>query len=140
MRFWRFIGEWFVTSVAIWVTTLIVPGIILNAFPTDAAWGAAPWNFLGPLAIVGLAYAIVNHTIGTIVRIIAIPFKILTLGIFALFVNGFLLWLTGELFSHVGWGLAITDFWAAFWGAIVLGILLWLLNLVSGRSERHNSH
>lgn len=137
MKFWRFLAEWFVTCAAIWVTTVLVHGITVHAIPGDAALGGDPWNVLVPLAAVGLIYSVINHTIGTVVRILATPFTILTLGILALFINGFLLWLTGKFFGAVGWGLSVTDFWAAFWGAIVLGIIMWLLNITIMRSTRN---
>ncbi len=75
------------------------------------------------LLLVGLIFAIVNSVVGTIVKIIAIPLYILTLGLISLIINGFLLWLTGVITENWDWGLRTGEFWLTVVAALLIGII-----------------
>lgn len=132
MRLISYLTTWITTAVAIWLTTLIVPGIDIVEISATDGW-SAPWTFLVPVFAVAAVYAIINLTLGKVVRFFATPFVMLTLGVLTLFINGALLWVTGELFNtwNLGWGLTVDGFWSAFWGAIVLGILMWVVTKIA---------
>lgn len=132
MRLFSYLTTWATTAVAIWLTSLIVPGIHIESMSETDGW-TKPWTFLVPVALVALVYAIINVTLGKIVKFFAVPFVFLTLGILTLFINGALLWATGALFKSwdLGWGLSVADFWSGFWGAIVLGILMWFVTKIA---------
>jgi putative membrane protein len=123
-RMRRFLVRLLINAVALWLTTLIVAGVQVKAYDTGA----------GPLIVtyllVALVFGIVNGVIGNLIRIVAFPLYILTLGLLALVVNALLLILVAWLTGLTGFGLIITDFWAGFWGAIVLGILSWLISII----------
>jgi putative membrane protein len=68
--------------------------------------------------------------IGNLVRIVAFPLYILTLGLIALLVNALLLLLVAWLSSLVGFGLFIDNFWSGFWGALVLALISWLIGII----------
>lgn len=51
----------------------------------------------GTAVLVAIVYGLINITLGTILKIIGIPFIIVTLGVFLLVINTFLLWLTDQL-------------------------------------------
>ncbi len=70
-----------------------------------------------------LVFGIVNGFIGTIIRVVAFPLYILTLGIISLFVNALLLWLVAVVTGWFGFGLTLESFWWTVLGALVLAIL-----------------
>ena len=80
--------------------------------------------------LVALIFGIVNGVIGNLIRIVAFPLYILTLGLIALVVNALLLLLVAWISSLIGFGLVIDSFWAGFWGALVLAIISWLIGLI----------
>src|SRR5580658_817313 len=98
----RMLLHWFVSALAVWITSRVVPG-----FYVDGAAAAL---------IAAVVIGLVNATIGLVLKIITFPLTILTLGLFWLVINGIML----ELASAVVPGFHITSFAAAFWGAIVL--------------------
>lgn len=115
------------TGVALWVVTLIVPGIrFVGAESTLAE--------VGIIFVVAVIFGLVNAVIKPIVQIISIPLYIITLGLFHIIVNALMLWITSWITEHTThWGLAIDDFWwTAIWAAIVLSIVSWLLSLITG--------
>ena len=119
------------TGVALWVVTLIVPGISFVGGDTTLARA-------GIVFVVAVIFGLVNELIKPIVQFISIPLYILTLGLIHIVINALMLWITSRITEHTThWGLYIEDFWwTAIWAAIVLSIVSWLLSLVIGSSER----
>ncbi|WP_344747508.1 phage holin family protein, partial [Streptosporangium vulgare] len=65
-----------------------------------------------------------------IIATLGCAFYILTLGLFALVVNAGLLLLTSWIAGKLSLPFHVDGFWAAFWGAIVIGLVSWLLDLI----------
>lgn len=120
----RFLFRLLVSTFALWLTTLLVSGVTIDAF------GDGNLEYVLTLLVVALIFGLVNGVIGTFIRIIAFPLYILTLGIIALFVNGLLLWMVADISTLLGFGLVIDDyFWSGILGALVLGIITWIVGL-----------
>ena len=114
MAFWV---RWLVNAAALWVATRIVPGVTYIG-------GWLP--FLG----VALIFGVVNAFIRPVAKVLTFPIIILTLGIFALVVNGLMLWLTSALSDALDLGFHVRGFWAAFFGALVVSIVSTLLSML----------
>ncbi len=119
------------TGVALWVVTLIVPGISFIGGDTTAAR-------VGIIFVVAVIFGLVNAIIKPIVQLISIPLYILTLGLIHIVINALMLWITSRITEHTThWGLYIANFWwTAIWAAIVLSIVSWLLSLVTRDAGR----
>lgn len=114
-----------INAIALWLTTLIVPGVTVTAFPPGDTL-AVVLTYL----LVALIFGVVNGVIGNFIRIVAFPVYILTLGLIALVVNALLLLLVSWISGLMGFGLVVTGFWAGVWGALVLAIISWLIGLL----------
>jgi putative membrane protein len=124
-----------VTGVALWVVTLIVPGISFVGGDTTPAR-------VGIIFVVAVIFGLVNAIIKPIVQLISIPLYILTLGLIHIVINALMLWITAWLTDNVtgGWGLHIDEFWwTAIWAAILLSIVSWLLGLLVRDAERERA-
>jgi putative membrane protein len=73
---------------------------------------------------------VINAFLKPIVKIVGCAFYILTLGLIALVVNALLLWLTSWLADKLNLPWHITGFWPAFWGAIIVSVVGWLLSIL----------
>ena len=113
-----------VNAVALWLTTLIVAGV--SVLPYDDTQLATVLTYL----LVALVFGLVNTFIGTVVRVVAFPLYVLTLGLLSLVVNALLLMLGAWVTSLFGFGLVVEDFWWGVLGALVLSIISGLLNLI----------
>ena len=119
------------TGFALWVVTLIVPGIAFVGADSTL-------QEVGIIFVVAVVFGLVNAIIKPIVQFISIPLYILTLGLIHIVINALMLWITSWITENTThWGLVIDEFWwTAIWAAIVLSIVSWLLSLVVGSSER----
>jgi putative membrane protein len=115
-----------VNAFAIWVVTLI-PALTVSviAFPP-----ADTLQFVLTLLLVAAIFAIVNTIIGTVIKILAFPIYILTLGLISLIINGFLLWLTAWLTHWWNWGLRVEDFWWGVVAALIISVINWIFGII----------
>lgn len=115
-----------INAVALWLTTVILhPHVTVVPF--------APGGTLEVVLtylLVAAVFGIVNGIIGSIVRIVALPVYILTLGLISLVVNGLLLLLAAWITGLFGFGLQVENFGWGILGALVLGILAWLIGVL----------
>jgi putative membrane protein len=128
-----------VNAVALWVATLIVPGISLSETKAGgaASVGAGDTQVSVPtiaaLLIVAVVFTLVNAVVKPIVQLLSLPLTILTLGLFLLVVNALMLMLTSWItttFQPFGAEYVVSGFWAAFFGAIVIGLVNWVLGML----------
>ncbi len=115
-------------GLALWVVSLIVPGVSFVGGDSTAAR-------VGIIFVVAVIFGLVNAVIKPIVQLLAIPLYILTLGLIHVVINALMLWITSWITEHTThWGLQVDPFWwQAIWGAIVLSLVSWgLSTLVRG--------
>jgi len=113
----RFLLRVLVSAAALGVATWVVTGITLPA--------ASGWSKAGTLLVVALIFGIINATLKPLIKVVGCAFYVLTLGLIALVVNGLLLWLT----SWIAGKLSLPFHVAGFWGAIIVGLVSWVLTL-----------
>jgi putative membrane protein len=113
------------TGFALWVVTRFVHGL-------SFVGGDTTLQRVGIVFVVAVIFGLVNAIIKPVVQFLSIPLYILTLGLFHIVVNAFMLWITARITEHTThWGLQIDHFWwTAIWAAILLSIVSWLLSLV----------
>jgi putative membrane protein len=119
-----------VSAAALGVATWVVPGIELT---TGSALKKA-----GTLIVVALIFGIINATLKPLIKTFGCAFYILTLGLVALVVNGLLLWLTSIIAGHLDLPFHVNGFWAGVWGALITGVVSWVLNLILGDKHRND--
>lgn len=108
----RFLG----TVLALYIATEVIPG-----FFVDTLYAAA---------IVAVILGIINITLKPLVFIITLPLQILTLGLFTFVVNaGFLLFVASFIEGFSLAGTFVDQFVAAFLGALIITLTLWVVDL-----------
>jgi putative membrane protein len=106
-------------AVALYVTTLLVPGI---AFTGN----------LGTLLLGGLILGIFNLIVRPIAMFLALPLLIVTLGLFYFVLNGLLLWLAAAFLP----GYSVNGLVPGIVGALVMTIANWILHLLFGKDKK----
>jgi putative membrane protein len=103
--------RWAVLTLAVWVAAAVVPGVHVHGGALTYVW-------------VALLFGLVNAFLGPILRLVALPFTLVTLGLFALVVNGVLVAITAGLSSKLDVG----GFFSAFLAALVISLISTVLN------------
>lgn len=135
----RFLLSLVGNAIALWVAALIVPGIALweTGAPHTPGGGAMGEQSTVPtltaLLVVAVVFTLVNAVVKPIVRLLSLPLTVLTLGLFLLVVNAMMLLLTSSITSALeplGVQYAVSGFWPALWGGIVVGLVNWALGVL----------
>ncbi len=104
------------TALAFIVTAWLLSGMELSGGFFGALW-------------VALLFGIINTIVGTIVRVLTLPFILLTFGLLLVLINAAMLALTDAITSH----LTIDEFWwTAIWAALLLSIITVVLDVIVG--------
>jgi putative membrane protein len=111
--------RWAVLTLAVWLAAYVVPGV-------DVKGGF--WTYVW----VALLFGLVNAILGPFLRLIALPFTLLTLGLFALVVNGVLVAITAGLSEKF----AVGGFFEAFLAALVISLVSMVLNRFTSGKRR----
>ena len=111
-----------VTGIALWVATALVPGVEAGGEGTDQVI---------TLALVAVIFGVVNAVIGPIIRVLALPLYVLTLGLIALLVNALLFWLTSVFAGALNLDFTVDGFVPAVLGALVVAIVSWAVGMLA---------
>ena len=85
---------------------------------------------IGPLLLVALIMGAVGLVVKPIVTLLSLPFVILTLGLFLLVVNAWMLMIVGWIADKADIGFQVDGFWTALLGAIIITLTESFLNAV----------
>jgi len=118
----RLLVRWAIAAIAIFVAVKFLPGLHFH-------------GSLLALAGVAVIWGLVNSLVRPVLKLLTCPLIILTLGLFTLIINAAMLMLTSWLAEGFGIRFIVDGFWAAFWGALVISIVSFLLNLLIREAE-----
>ncbi len=102
--------KWIISAIGIFLVGNYLPGIHVPDYKIALA--------------VALVLAILNVTLRPILKLISFPITLITLGLFALIVNGFVFWLVPFIVK----GFVIDSFLWAVLGAIIVSIVTGVLD------------
>jgi putative membrane protein len=115
---WLFVS-WISNAIALGVAALLLDGVDVN--------GSA-----GTLFVAALVFGVLNTILKPILKLVTLPFAIMTLGVAWFFVSLLMLWLTDLLVS----GFDIHGFGTYIWATIIV----WAVNLVVDNVFYRQSH
>lgn len=110
-----------VNGIALWVAALAVNGISLGE--EDPKLSVRLLTIL----LVALVFGIINAVVKPIVKALAFPAIMLTLGLFTLIINAAMLWLTSWFSQQVDLDFSVDNF---FWTSVIGGIVITLVSMV----------
>ncbi|PYJ29108.1 MAG: hypothetical protein DME89_04325 [Verrucomicrobia bacterium] len=106
----HFVFRWAVTTIAVMVASSVIRGI---RYDTVAA-------LIGASLLLG----ILNAFVRPFLLLLSVPLILVTLGFFILILNALLLLVVPSIVV----GFHVDGFWNAFWGAIIISIVSWILS------------
>lgn len=114
----RFIVQFLVTCLALWLASKIVTGVAFSDTPT----------LLLAAVLLGIANAIVRP----VLTFLTFPLTIITFGLFLLVVNAATIGLVAALLE----GFVVDGLWAGIGAAIVTGVVSWIAGWFIGGERR----
>jgi putative membrane protein len=117
-----------VSAAALAVAAWAVPGIVVS--------GHSDASRVGTVLVVALIFGVINTVLKPVIKTVGCAFYILTLGLVALVVNGLLLWLASYIAGRLSLPFHITGFVAAVEGALIVGVVSWVLHIILGDERR----
>ena len=102
-------------AVALYVAVLVVPGI------------SSPNESVASYLWLALIFGLVNAIIKPLMKLISCGLIALTLGLFTLIINTLMFLLSNQIGDWFDVGLQVEGFWAAFFGAIVVSVVSYVL-------------
>ena len=111
---YRFLTRWLVCSLGLWIAA----GFLSNSITYDSK--------LRVIIIAGLVLAVINVIIKPVLVILSLPAILLTLGLFMIVVNGLTVFIASKLYTP----LHITNFWAAIFAGMVIGLVNYLVTAI----------
>ena len=119
----RFLIRLLINAAALWVAVHIVPGIGYQGH----------WSLLLAVALI---FGVLNTVVRPVLKLLALPLLILTLGLFTFVINALMLMLTSWVSGGLDLGFHVGGFWAAFWGALVVSLVSLMLSIFLKEQER----
>jgi putative membrane protein len=102
----RLLGSWLILTLAIAIAVSLVPGV-----DVDGGWTSYFW--------IAVLFGLANAVLGPVLRLLTAPLILVTLGLFALVVNGLLFSLTSWLSDS----LSVDGFLSALLAAAVVSLV-----------------
>jgi putative membrane protein len=106
----HFVFRWIITTVAVMVVPVFISGIRYDTWP----------SLIGAALLLG----ILNAFVRPVLLILSAPLILLTLGFFILIINALML----RLVPSIVIGFHVDSFGSAFWGALLISIISWILS------------
>jgi putative membrane protein len=106
-----FLIRWMITAVSVMCAAGLIPGISFS-------------GNLGVLLGASLLLGVVNALVRPVLLLLSLPFIILTMGLFIFVVNALLILFVSSVIS----GFVVDGFWSAFFGAIIVSLVSWILS------------
>ena len=122
----------FVTWLLTYAAGLAVAAQLLDGIWFDGASSgqAELQEKIVPLLLVALILGLVSTFIEPVLKLISLPFIVLTLGFLLLVINALMLMLTAALADAFDLGFHVDGFWDALVGALIITVVGWGARLV----------
>jgi putative membrane protein len=117
----KFFTHWLITVIALVVAYFILAPYNLISISGTSAWLA--------FAVMAVVLGLVNIFIRPVLKFLSCAFIILTVGLFMLVINAFLLWFASWISQQIGVGFVVQAPWGAFWGSIIVSAVSFIVHL-----------
>lgn len=111
---YSFLLRWFVCSLGLWIAA----SFLGNSISYDSRFRV--------IVIAGLVLALINIIIKPILVVFTLPAILLTLGLFMIIINGLTVFIASKLYTP----LHVTNFWAAVFAGMVIGLVNYLVTAI----------
>ena len=106
----------------LWIATVFVPGVVIRAYPESNFFGVsltAQWEII---LVLGIVLGLLNYFLKPLLKTLALPLELLTLGLFTIVINMGLIWLLDVMFDEL--------YAPLFLPLLYTTLIIWGLNII----------
>ena len=116
----QFIVQIIISTLAVLISAYFLSGVEIHE------------NSFGTAVIVASVISFLNAVVKPIMILLTIPITLMTMGIFLLAINAFVIQLTANLVD----GFSVNGFWSALWFSLILSIVTSILEGIKKKDEQ----
>ncbi len=125
----RFFIHWLITIIA-----LIVAYLVLSPYGWMSIQGTSA---VVAFAVMGVVMGLLNTFIRPVLRLLSCAFIVLTVGLFMLVINAFLLWFSSWICQRIGVGFVVTWWQGAVFGSLIVSVVSFIIHLFIHEGRGH---
>lgn len=132
----RLLSQIIAAALGLWLAAMLVPGVIIRAYPTSGFFGislTAQWQII---LVLGIALGLLNYFLKPLLKTLALPLEIITLGLFTIVINIGLIWLLDIMFDEL--------YIPFLFPLLYTTLIIWGLNLIIGpilqKNKKHKKY
>lgn len=118
----RLLSQIISAILGLWIATLFVPGVVIRAYPESNFFGfplTAQWEIF---LVLGIVLGLLNYFLKPLLKTLALPLEIITLGLFTIVINMVLIWLLDTMFDEL--------YIPLFLPLLYTTLIIWVLNII----------
>ncbi len=124
----KFFIHWLITIVA-----LVVAYFVLQPYGWMSIQGTSA---VVAFAVMAVVMGLVNTFIRPVLKFLSCAFIILTVGLFMLVINAFLLWFSSWICQQIGVGFVVSGWQGAVFGSIIVSVVSFIIHLFIHEGRR----
>ena len=120
----RLLSQIIAATLGLWCSTLFVSGVIIRDYPTSNFFGfplTAQWEVI---LVLGGVLGLLNYFLRPILKTLALPLEIISLGLFTIVIDMGLIWLLDKIFDEL--------YVPLFLPLLYVTLIIWGLNIIIG--------
>ena len=109
----------------LWVAATLVTGVVVEAYPDSNFFGIPLTNQWQLFVLFGIILGLLNHFVKPILNAVALPLRIITLGLFGFVINMALIWAVDYIFNELSAPFLYPLLWTT--------LIIWALSITTSK-------
>jgi len=110
-------------GLGLWLATLAIPGVVqVSLLPDSNFFGIGLTALWQIYLILAIALGLLNYFVKPVLKLIALPLEIITLGAFSIIISMGMIWAVSVIFDELAVPLFMPLFWTSF--------IIWICNFI----------
>jgi len=120
----KLLSQIIASALGLWLATLFVSGVVIRPYPESNFFGfslTAQWQIF---LVLGIVLGLLNFFLKPLLKTLALPLEIITMGLFTIVINAGLLWLLDKIFDEL--------YIPLFLPLLYTTLIIWASNVIIG--------
>jgi len=118
----RLLSQIIAAALGLWLSSMFVQGVVIRTYPDSNFFGftlTAQWQII---IVLGIVLGLLNYFLKPLLKALALPLEILTLGLFTIVINMGILWLLDKIFDELS-----IPLWLPL---LYTSLIIWILSAI----------